>query len=238
MKVNIFKYSEKGPRNENEDAVGFVSNEQYCLCCVADGVGGKNCGAYAANYSLQRILSISPEEKTPIPFEEIFTAIHQELKEHSKQNHECEGMSTTLTSLLIKDNCLYGCHAGDSMLYVLRDNGLKTLTIQHTEAARLLHEGIINQETFKIYPRKNILESAIGSTLDLKLQTFKFDIQIKDRVILSTDGFYALFPKTELRDLSINSKSTLEYFTKIKQRLRTRRLSDNCSFIVLEILEL
>src|SRR3546814_5436694 len=53
-------------------------------------------------------------------------------------------------------------HVGDSRIYHLRGSGLVTRTKDQTEVQHLIDEGILTPERAKMYPRKNVLLSAIS----------------------------------------------------------------------------
>ena len=98
-----------------------------------------------------------------VELQEIIKSAHQKLKDLQSINVECKGMATTFTGCLITGNLLNGVHVGDSRLCILRGNGIKQLSENHTEVERLLKAGKIKWEDVETYPRKHILESAVGA---------------------------------------------------------------------------
>ena len=96
-------------------------------------------------------------------------------------------------------------------------------------------EGLISIDQYINYPRKNILESAIGMGSDFDKQIFNCRLQIRDRILLSTDGFHNIFTKSELRDLSIRNQSLSNLNKELQTEFSRRKLTDNATFIILEI---
>ena len=57
MKIESFKYSDSGPRLENQDSISVKEFEDFFVACIADGVGGRNCGSIASQESINFFLS-------------------------------------------------------------------------------------------------------------------------------------------------------------------------------------
>ena len=144
-------------------------------------------------------------------------------------------MATTFTGCLISDNKIKGVHLGDSRLCLLRGNGIKQLTVNHTEANRLFLAGKLTKDELDNYPRKNVIESAIGIKGQLTIQCFDFDLQLNDRIIISSDGVHGLISKIEFRDLSIKYKLLNEFGEALKSLLQKKGLIDNATFLIIEL---
>lgn len=234
MKFDYFSYTDKGSRNENQDALQVKSYTDKFVACVADGVGGGNCGGLASKASVVFFLDqISSRDYYQLS--EPLAATHNYIKHLQQQNPDCQGMATTFTGCVIEGQHLIGVHAGDSRLCILRKNGIKQITVAHTEAARLVREGHLTQDQLATYPRRNVLDSAIGIKGPVTYQNFKFTLEVNDRVLLTTDGVHDVVSKTEFRDLSLQTETVTIYGNRIVSLLSTKKLSDNVSFIVIQV---
>jgi PPM family protein phosphatase len=231
MIYNYFKYTDKGPRNENQDSHEVSIFEASCVACVADGVGGGNCGSLASSLSVETFISKSITSE----LNELLLNIHDDIKEIQEQNTICKGMATTFTGCIIRNLILDGIHVGDSRLCILRGNGIKQLTHVHTEANRLLRTGKLTKEEYNDYPRKNILESALGISKSLIVQSFQFNLEIRDRVLISSDGFHDIINKREIRDLSVSNQNVHDFGEALVKLLSNKKLIDNVTFVVVEI---
>ncbi len=231
--MNLYQYTERGPRAENQDSYGIKKFDNYLIACIADGVGGGNSGKFASNLAVNKYLELSTGLNDDFKF--IIESIHIEILNYQIELEEYRGMATTFTGCLITNNKLKGIHLGDSRLCLLRGNGIKQLTINHTEANRLLLAGKLKKDELENYPRKHIIESAIGIKGELTIQSFDFDLQTNDRILISSDGVHELISKVEFRDLSIKNKSLTEFGDALVSLLNKKGLIDNSTFLIVEL---
>ncbi|GAB3915387.1 PP2C family protein-serine/threonine phosphatase [Mucilaginibacter boryungensis] len=233
MQDSHYIFTEIGPRLENQDAVHVGIKAQYLIACLADGVGGENCGSIASTQSIQYFIEmVNPkEERLDVTIQEV----HNEIVLLQAKDPRCKGMASTFTACVIDGMKLVGCQVGDTRLCVLRGNGIKQLTELHTEANRLYKSGQLTKEAYANYPRKNIIESAIGMKTVPKVQIFEFELHPKDRLLLTSDGIHDLVTKREFRDLSLKSETIESFGENIKGCLKNKVLQDNASFIVIGI---
>lgn len=132
MKFNISAFTHIGTvRESNQDNIlvnGQVLNEgevhlseqDQCVCFVADGVGGNKAGDFASHFVLEKLKS-----ETDFSFPNIENAlqkINEELLSTSRVNNELTGTATTLTGLAIKENIFQVLHAGDSQMWLMRND--------------------------------------------------------------------------------------------------------------------
>ncbi|MFT0625785.1 PP2C family protein-serine/threonine phosphatase [Ectopseudomonas guguanensis] len=227
----IFEFSDKGPRSENQDSCYIKSAGQSVVAVVADGVGGNNGGAVASRMAIDVFIKGLDEGLTP---SECLLAAHDEIVNQSSRDESLRGMATTLTAVICKDGALEGVHCGDSRAYILRGNGVKQLTKDHTEVARLLAEGLITKEAAINYPRKNILDSALGTHKKLHYQEFGFELEDGDRLILVTDGIYSEINKKELVDISKSKADFVGFCELIVSRVAEVGPSDNYTLVGVE----
>ncbi|HDI2995727.1 PP2C family protein-serine/threonine phosphatase [Acinetobacter baumannii] len=237
--MNPLYFTAKGPRSSNEDSYLIHALEKGILLIVADGLGGHKGGKYASHYATTNFLKKlnSLNEINILNLENILQDIHEELIILGSENKDLYGMGTTLTCAYIdSENKLIGVHTGDSRAYLLRENGLIQLTIDHTEAQKLFDEGLISKEELLNYPRKNILVSALGARSNqLLVNSFEYQLEVKDRLLLSSDGFYASITKKEIRDISIKFEEFSEFFFNILCYVKNTEPKDNYSVVGIEI---
>ncbi|MDP8208219.1 MAG: protein phosphatase 2C domain-containing protein [Candidatus Electryonea clarkiae] len=229
--INHFGYSDQGPREENQDAFGSnLLDDGKLILGVADGVGGSNCGQKAAKLSIDEFIrELSIDSNCDL--ENLLLKIHHNIKKEAEKNPKCSGMSTTFSGCILSNNQLNGIHTGDSRILVFRKNGVKQLTTDHTEANRLLEAGKLTKEEAYNYPRKNILDSALGMNGNLIVNKLKYALIQGDRILLITDGVHNVITKLELRDISKESSTPEEFVIKIIIRLCSKRLTDNYTIL-------
>lgn len=231
--MKTYQFSEIGPRTENQDSLGTKSFNSIFVACVADGVGGANNGKFVSQLSVDKFLQLISNFEDNLNF--IIESIHEIVLNYQEENASYKGMATTFTGCLILGNQLKGIHLGDSRLCLLRGNGIKQLTVNHTEAQRLYLAGKLTREELNDYPRKNIIDSAIGMKDEIKIQNFSFDLEPNDRILITSDGVHDLVTKVELRDLSIQNKELNNLGDQLALLVKSKKLTDNATFLLIEI---
>lgn len=228
MKVDLALLSDAGARSENQDAVvALIGSEGRALLAVADGLGGHKGGRQAAELAIS-ILTANWEET---PLDEIFLKIHREIKNVQHLDKELYGMATTITAVVVEDNKLNGAHCGDTRCSVQRGSGIRKLTIAHTEAQRLFDAGKLSKEEFINYPRRNVLDRALGGEKTPVIDTFNFQIENGDKIIITSDGVHEKIMQRELLSLVANLNDANEVVQIVKSRILIKKPDDNYSIV-------
>lgn len=226
--IQTFSFSDKGPRTENQDFHCLVVLGDQITLAVADGVGGNNGGRIASRLAINKVLSGFYEGQS---LSQSLDSAHSEILSKAAENADWQGMATTLTAVTCSGGALNGVHCGDSRAYLLRGQGLKQLTTDHTEVAKLLGEGRITKEEAIDYPRKNILTSALGTSKELIEQEFQCEITAGDRVLLLTDGVYSEISKRQIQELSSAEPDLGDFCGRVLKVLAERGASDNYTIV-------
>ena len=232
MNVDIIETTNTGPRPENQDAVGHKFFETALFACIADGVGGERCGALAAKICVQSLME-ADETLLRSNLVNLANDLHEKILSKSNADKNCQGMATTLSCCFLDSYLLRGVHAGDSRIYVLRGNGIKQITVDQTEVARFVRNGKMSPKEALVYPRRNILDSALGHEKNLEIQGLHFTLEPGDRIILSTDGIHENIMKKDLRDLSLRSSSVNELSEKIISHVEDKGPKDNYTLSII-----
>jgi protein phosphatase len=140
-------------------------------------------------------------------------------------------MATTLTACVLTKGRLSLVHTGDSRALLLRGEGVQQLTTDQTEVARLLREGAITRKAAIDYPRRNVLDSALGIEGNPDLECFQGALDSGDRLVLTSDGAHSRFTKRELRDLTKDSENPASLTAKLARLVRRRRPDDNFTIL-------
>lgn len=231
-KFNFYGLSITGPRLENEDSYDVELYQNSLIASVADGVGGRKCGAIASKLACE---TFKNEAKINSDTNDIVSKIQNKIVNFSKTTESCVGLASTFSGCYINDRIVTVIHVGDSRICILRGNGIRQITYEHTEGFRLLKKGLLTQEQYLNYPRKHVIESAFGIENDFMFQTLSFKINYGDRILISTDGFHNIFSKQELRDFSL-SNNLENLYSVLKNEINNRKLVDNTTFVIIEVL--
>lgn len=223
------------PPDDNDDRVLEAMTPEGQLIAVADGVGGHFGGGSAASAALD-ILRSRLSKQGVLPLKESFEAAAHAIAKVAETSSDLSYMATTLTACLLKGTLAYIGHVGDTRAYHLRGAGLITRTKDQNEGAELVRQGVLTAQKSKTYRRRNALTSALSASIEYQLQEAQFEIQVKDRLVLMTDGAYSTLTKKELVDISLKNEQFDDFFDTLSKTVASRNPTDDFSAVALEIL--
>lgn len=144
MKLTYWAITHQGRRADNQDGLGLIdaiaSVEAKVLSAassitttaqilaVADGVGGRPEGRWAAHTVLNSLLESNIETNTIEQVEQRIIAAHAELAERKAHG---SGPATTLAGLSVTTDRIVLFHLGDSRIYRLDRRETQRLTTDH-----------------------------------------------------------------------------------------------------------
>jgi serine/threonine protein phosphatase PrpC len=194
-------------RRRNEDA--FVHEPP--LFAVADGMGGAKAGevasrlAAAAFRDFHEADQLAPEERVAAIIQEANKRIY----ERARSDAEASGMGTTITAaLLVGDSVAIG-HVGDSRAYRLRRGRLEQLTEDHSLVADLVRSGRLTPEEADTHPQRSVITRALGTDVEVDVDTFTVDAEPGDLFLLCSDGLTTMVDDEEITG-TIDRSGTLE----------------------------
>ncbi|CAI0929247.1 Serine/threonine phosphatase stp [Serratia liquefaciens] len=233
--INLYSYTSQGPRPTNQDSI-LAQDIAGCglLCCVADGVGGNQGGEVASKLALDVVLeTLKNSNKTTLS--EAFQTAHEKILAKANSDDSVRGMATTITAIVLEGSKLSGANCGDSRTYLLRGNGIQQLSKDHSEVARLLSTGKLTKETAVDYPRKNILDSALGAHKPLQIHEYESVLEPGDRVVLVSDGVSSVISKKDFRDISKRFPILTDFGSYLINLVNERETKDNYSLVMIEV---
>lgn len=193
-------------RQSNQDA--YLVNSNQGLFVVADGMGGHAGGEIASKVcieEIQRFISnLDPAKESTeagVTLRTMVDAINQAstaIYEKALENQALKGMGTTATVLKVSGNRGFLAHVGDSRLYLLRAGFLYQLTVDHSLVSEQLKAGIISEAEAETHHLKNVITRSVGFQEDEEADTYFFEIEPNDCIILSTDGLHGKISDTEI----------------------------------------
>ncbi len=96
-----------------------LQDQNTCFCFVADGVGGNNAGRFASHFVLKSLMKFT--DKNAENIQRNLFSINEKLIAQSETHKETKGAATTLTGLIADGNNFQIIHAGDSQIWLLRN---------------------------------------------------------------------------------------------------------------------
>jgi serine/threonine protein phosphatase PrpC len=194
-------------RRRNEDA--FVHEPP--LFAVADGMGGAKAGevasrlAAAAFREFHEADQLAPEDRVAAIIQEANKRIY----ERARSDAEASGMGTTITAaLLVGDSVAIG-HVGDSRAYRLRRGRLEQVTEDHSLVADLVRSGRLTPEEADTHPQRSVITRALGTDVEVDVDTFTVDAEPGDLFLLCSDGLTTMVDDEEITR-TIDRSGTLE----------------------------
>jgi PPM family protein phosphatase len=189
-------------REHNEDTIAFDAD--IGLLVLADGMGGYNAGEVASGIAVKTILNLVRESvdrqdlKTldresgmSRPSIILRDAIHRANKiiyQTARTQPNCEGMGTTVVSMLFFDNRASIAHVGDSRLYRLRSDKFEQVTMDHSLLQELVDRGFYSAEEAQRAANKNYVTRALGVEPNVDVEVQEVPVQKGDFYTLCSDG--------------------------------------------------
>jgi len=194
--TDIFSATDIGlVRENNEDYFGVAQTPNEIVCIVCDGMGGHNGGEVASRIavgSIAKYFETQECEDAKLALKNAFDFANQQIINEAKQNLNLRGMGTTACVLLIRGNCVWIAHVGDSRIYLFeaRKKRLRRLTSDHSLVQVLVNQGIITEKMAATHPNKNQILKALGIKEDIKADISEKPIlpSQNDIFLLCTDG--------------------------------------------------
>ncbi|MGH3664784.1 MAG: Stp1/IreP family PP2C-type Ser/Thr phosphatase [Egibacteraceae bacterium] len=204
MRITAYAGTDVGQvREVNEDNY-FPGTSVFA---VADGMGGHVAGEVASREALKPLESLdgqtfgNPEDATAALRKAIETA-NREVVARGQADPDLEGMGTTLTAVLVRDDRLHLAHVGDSRAYLFRDGRLSQLTTDHTLVEQLVQEGRLSRDEIATHPQRSVITRAIGVDTDVTVDTLPPQaLQPGDQVLLCSDGLTGPVGEAEIADI-------------------------------------
>ena len=215
------------------DPVGPLSN----LYMVADGMGGHQSGDLASRY-LVRNLCTYIRETDGEPPEVLLRAVQQvngELYQLSTEKPEYAGMGTTLVAATVKEGVLYVANVGDSRLYLVRRDGLKQVTRDHSFVEEMVSMGRMERGSQSYLEKKNIITRAVGIDRRVEVDLFEVELEEGDYILLCSDGLSNMVDNTDLFRLSFLPGSLEKKAEAMATLANERGGRDNISVVLVEI---
>jgi serine/threonine protein phosphatase PrpC/LysM repeat protein len=181
--------------NEDFSAQFETSNGEVFVVC--DGMNGQVGGGTASRLAVESIRTFFNHQFYPQPQEALRQAVlfaNEQIKRHSQQNPDLDGMGTTCVLLLLRDNLLFHAHVGDSRIYCLHESNLTQLTEDHSYVQGLVNQGTITKEEAFYHPFRNRIERFLGIEAELEVSVSEqpLSAQPGDIFMLCSDGLTAL----------------------------------------------
>lgn len=245
-------------RRVNEDC--FAIDESLGLCVIADGMGGHNGGAVAAQLAVEAVVDavrsgssatsprreVATADGSPWPFgydtsltdagNLLRTAVHAagiQVIEAAFTENGYAGMGTTIVAARAADGWLSVAHAGDSRLYVLANGRLRQVTEDDSWVATMLaREPGFSPALIRHHPLRNILTNALGTSARTTVHVMEQPLTGGEVLLLSTDGVHGVLEDDRLERMLLEDDNPRRVAERVVSAALTRGSGDNCTAVV------
>lgn len=244
--MEISSNTDKGiVRQKNEDSLLVIPpwssasiSKKACLFLVADGMGGQKAGEVASNiavdYTKEWFNTNSLKEISTKLVDELINSANEKVWEYSQKHPETNGMGTTFSILIIKDNKAIIGHIGDSRIYRLNNNQLTQLTNDHSIVGEQVRLGKLTPNQARVHPARSILSKVLGARQFIKADVFETEISVNDEFILCTDGIYGMLDCEKIEEI-IKTTATEKLANKLIEEANKAGGNDNSTVIAFKI---
>ncbi|MGP4072602.1 Stp1/IreP family PP2C-type Ser/Thr phosphatase [Piscibacillus sp. B03] len=241
--MNVCFVSDVGKvRKVNEDSGGvFYNQANQMLTIIADGMGGHKAGDIASeltsNYMKelweQTVLFDSPEEVKTWLIDSI-QETNQHVYTYSKENHDCDGMGTTIVATVYFSDVVIVAHVGDSRLYHVNKEEAVQVTEDHSFVQQLVNNGELTEEEAEFHPKKNVLLQAIGTESDIRIDVNLFEWDDQDYVLSCSDGLSNKLSTDDILEVLNMDLSIEEQVAKLVSIANENGGEDNISVVLVQ----
>ena len=231
-------------RNSNQDLV-YASDQKVgrlpSLLIVADGMGGHAAGDLASRVCVETAVSSiegsGQTETIPILAEAVQKANRAVLKK-AAEKPEYAGMGTTIVAAVIDGNTLYVANVGDSRLYLIDDDRIDQITLDHSLVAEMVRSGRISPEQMRNHPEKNIITRAVGGEENVEVDFFDVGLHKGDVVLLCSDGLTNMVEDEQIFRIVRREKTLRDAGQKLISAANSAGGRDNISVVLARLTDL
>ncbi len=239
MKTTVGQITDRGlstKREVNED--NLLALPKRGLFLVADGVGGRQGGQVASQTVVDVFTRVFSQEQTDDLHDLIAGTIdlcNQKIFEDAENNPELHGMATTIALLAVEGDRAIVAHVGDSRVYRFDDQGLICLTEDHSEVNEALRTGVITEEQAATYPRRNVINRALGAEAYVEPDILEIDVDDRTSFLLCSDGVTRHIADDEIVRLLSSGRRPQAICETMKDLCYAGGAEDNLTAIIVDI---
>lgn len=200
MHYEIYTEDDIGGRNEQQDRVAAIELDGLHLVVLADGAGGHERGADAAQTVVdvsrdlfvglgKNATKVSTDSRAGSELlQKIIGQAHQKVNQVAARG--AGSSHTTCVLLLLTPTYAAWAHVGDSRLYRFHAGEFVARSNDHSVIEVLKMKGQITEEEMRTHPARNRLLSALGGEDEPEFDFDTKPIEPHDAFLVSSDGVW------------------------------------------------
>ncbi|MDJ0348731.1 protein phosphatase 2C domain-containing protein [Cryobacterium sp. PH29-G1] len=223
-------------RSNNQDS-GYAGRN---LFVVADGMGGHAGGDVASSIATKRIIEAdkpyTSAQDAEFALQAALIGANAQLAETVFEHAELTGMGTTVSAIVVLENEVAIAHIGDSRIYLLRDNELSQITIDHTFVQRLVDSGRITEAEAMVHPRRSVLMRVLGDVeASPEIDTSILATIAGDRWLLCSDGLTGVVSHTAMASALASGANAQDVADLLVKESLDGGAPDNVTVVIVDI---
>ncbi len=231
-------------RTSNQDAYTVEQlDKNTMLCVVCDGMGGAKSGDVASNLAVEVFSQeVKRTWKADMDADETDLMLKNALKlanftvyDQSCQFEEFSGMGTTMVAVLIQNRKATVLNVGDSRAYLINDDGIDQITVDHSLVQIMVDRGELAPEQARSYPGKNYITRAVGTESVTEADIFHCDLERGTYLLLCSDGLTNLLDDQEILFEVIHGADKQACCQTLVDIAKRRGAPDNVTCVIAEI---
>ena len=220
----------------------FIPEKKYSLFGIFDGHGGNDVVKYIKNRLPEIIKANITKNDNYDSIENNLTSSFHKIDEELKF-YDSEHTGSTATILLFQDNIVYCANVGDSTAFIIYDNFIKKISIDHKctdpkEEERILLSGgkitknrvmgqlVLSRCLGDLYCKKY----GVSNIPDISVNKLEGNVKY---VVVASDGVWDVVKENELLQLSKNRKNAEGFCKDLVKLAIDKDTKDNVSCIVI-----
>jgi serine/threonine protein phosphatase PrpC len=196
--LDVGSASERGLRDENQDRTARFRSTWGEIVVVADGMGGCNGGAAAADAVVRELPNALERAGADVDavdaLSEAVISVNREVYERGHGGDpSVANMGSTIVLALIREDgdglVARIANVGDSRAYLYRNGSLNLLSKDHTVVQRLVDAGVIAPSEARSHADSFILTRSLGQSTNVAVEISpSVALKAGDVLLLCSDG--------------------------------------------------
>jgi len=258
MPYRIAGHSDIGPKDKNgvpivssmEDYMAFSDldhRSENVLCVIADGLSSREGHLKPAEMAVTDIVTninwIYEEHPDHFRADPLLFLKDSMLKVNNYLNllrianeQVYTGYSASVTCCYMDEQRrIYVAHAGNTRLYIVRNGILNQVTCDHTKAADMVANGVMDPDDYYLSRERLQITSGIGLDTIPRIQTIKGKLKMNDIILMTTDGIHYAIRPEPMAELLLSAGNPMESSkTLINAAKEEVKYADNMAVMIID----
>lgn len=226
-------------RRANQDSVMANGN----LFVVADGMGGHQGGEVASGITTSYFDDLGVVESVE-QLEQAVIDANAKIRQRGSEQSDLDGMGTTVVAIAVlptkePGDPLYfaAANVGDSRLYLLENEELRQVSVDHSLVEELVRAGQITSYEAERHPQRNVVTRALGADTNVEVDTWVLRSQVGQRYLLCSDGLVNEVSTDDVRAVLKTTPSPVDAAAALVKQANRAGGRDNISVLIVDVVE-